>query len=244
MFTSFEHAADTATARRLGASLAMSALICAGLMLAVMTAKLAPSVAEPDEPKVDVVFRPPPPVEAPPLPPPPKPVAKVAPKPAAPAAMVAPKEIVKEVPVEKPVDKPVEARELAVGGTGDGSSKTTVVAKVEAPAEPEEEEVPKPVTAGPVQLPEDADPPEEMEGNVRPEFPESARATGTEGLVVLKIVVEKDGSVGKITTMKGDEPFLAAALAAVKTWKYTPAQLDGEAIAVFRIVKIPFRLKT
>ena len=242
MFASFERAADKATGRRLGASMLTSALICAGLMASVMVFEAAPKIAEPEEKKVDVVFRPPPPpvVELPP-PPAPKPVAKAAPKPAAPAALVAPQEVPPRPVESKPVETPVAAREVAVGGTGDGSG-TAVVAKAEiAPEEPEVEA--KPVNAGPQQLPEDADPPEEVEGNVRPEFPESARANGVEGLVVLKIVVEKDGSVGKISVMKGEEPFLAAALAAVKTWKYTPAQLDGEAIAVFRVVKIPFRLK-
>jgi protein TonB len=209
-----------------------------------MTARIAPAVVEEPEPKVDVVFRPPPPpkVELPP-PPAPKPVvAKVAPKPAAPAAMVAPKEIPKELPPEKPVVAEVEAREIAVGGTGDGSG-TELVAKVEAVEAPSEVEA-TPIVSGPVQLPEEAEPPEELEGNVRPEFPESARANGVEGLVVLKIVVEKDGRVGKIAVMKGDEPFVAAAISAVQTWKYTPASLDGEAIAVYRVVKIPFRIKT
>jgi hypothetical protein len=31
--------------------------------------------------------------------------------------------------------------------------------------------------------------------------------------------------------------------ASVNTWKYRPARLDGRAIAVFKIVKIPFRLR-
>ena len=38
-------------------------------------------------------------------------------------------------------------------------------------------------------------------------------------------------------------PFVAAALAAVRTWHYSPALVDGQATAVFRIVKIPFRLR-
>ena len=43
----------------------------------------------------------------------------------------------------------------------------------------------------------------------------SARSTGQEAVVVLKIVIESDGHVGKIQVMKGEEPFVSAATRAV-----------------------------
>ena len=114
------------------------------------------------------------------------------------------------------------------------------------PEAPEEEESPAPAVAatGPVNLPEDADPPEADEDNPMPEYPEAARTAGLESVVILKVVIEKDGSVGRVQVMKGDEPFIASALEAVRQWRYTPAQLEGQPIAVYRIVKIPFRLRS
>ena len=47
---------------------------------------------------------------------------------------------------------------------------------------------------------------------------------------------------GSVQVMRGEEPFVAAALAAVKHWKYTPAQYKGQPIAVYRIIQIPFKL--
>jgi protein TonB len=91
-------------------------------------------------------------------------------------------------------------------------------------------------------MPEDATPPKAQGGNTPPEYPGDARAAGLEGDVYLKIVVNDDGSVGDIEVKKGEEPFVSAAIAAVKTWKYSPALVDGKPTAVFRIIKVPFRL--
>ncbi|QRK09481.1 TonB family protein [Archangium violaceum] len=106
-------------------------------------------------------------------------------------------------------------------------------ALVEKPARP----------VGPIQLPEKATAPRELASNVQPEFPQSARASGREGLVILKIIVTEDGRVGDISVMRGEEPFASSAIAAVRTWRYSPALLDGRPISVYRVVKIPFRLR-
>ncbi|MEW5741973.1 MAG: energy transducer TonB, partial [Myxococcota bacterium] len=175
---------------------------------------------------------PPPVVEPPPL-------AAPAPAPAA-AAMVAPKEIPKGPAPES--DQAVEAIAVAVGGTGDGSG--TALGGGEGDVESAAPVVASAGTSGPVNLPEDADPPEPSEDNVAPEYPEAARTTGQEARVVLKVVVERDGRVGRIQVLKGEEPFVSAALAAVKQWTYEPARLDGEAIAVFKIVDLKFKLRS
>lgn len=95
----------------------------------------------------------------------------------------------------------------------------------------------------PITLPEEADPPEAFAENVMPAYPETTREKGLEGEVVLRIGVGSTGTVTSMKVLKGDEPFVAAALSAVNTWKYKPARLEGRAIAVFKIVKIPFRLR-
>lgn len=261
MFDAYELQPDvSATRKRFVAAFIAAAVTLAALGLVVAFIASRPTTLT-KEKQVDVSFRPPPPppepakIEAAPPPPPPKPkvaapkpvvVAEVvappvaAPAPAA-APMVAPKEVPKAAAPESSVA--VAAIQTAVGGTGDGTGKGVGSAAV-----PDEDDSPAPVVAkagssGPVNLPEDADPPEPSEDNAQPEYPEAARTTGQEARVVLKIVVERDGHVGRIQVLKGEEPFVTSALSVVKTWKYEPAQMDGEPIAVFKIVNITFSLR-
>jgi len=254
MFAAFEAELDNEAPRRLAISIgaAMAVLGALGFGAMVISGRITPE--QEAEQMVDVSFRPPPPppppakIENPPPPPPPK-VARAAvppaeaptpavdvPAPAA-AALVAPKEIPTKAAPEVAPEQAVAERHLAVGGSGTGAGNGAGA-----------EESPEPVSAaaggGPVNLPEDADPPEPSEANVMPEYPEAERTVGHESVVILKIVIEADGRVGRIIVMKGDEPFLAAALSAVRSWHYEPAKLDGQSIATFKIVKIPFRLKT
>ncbi|HET9451712.1 MAG TPA: TonB family protein [Aggregicoccus sp.] len=98
-------------------------------------------------------------------------------------------------------------------------------------------------SSAPIQLPERATPPVELGGNAQPEFPRAARASGMEGLVILKIVVTESGTVGEVQLMRGEEPFASAALAAVRSWRYRPALVEGRPTSVYRIVRIPFRLR-
>jgi protein TonB len=93
-----------------------------------------------------------------------------------------------------------------------------------------------------VALPEDADPPMPAASNQKPPYPQEARAGGRTGTVVLKVVILADGSVANIQVMRGDEPFVSAAVATVKTWRYEPARFKGRAITVYRIIQIPFKL--
>ena len=51
-----------------------------------------------------------------------------------------------------------------------------------------------------------------------------------------------DGTVANVQVLRGDEPFVGAALQAVKRWKYEPARYKGQPIAVYRIIQIPFKL--
>ncbi|MFT3712732.1 MAG: TonB family protein [Archangium sp.] len=253
MFDAFElQPADVGALRkRMVVSLVFAALTLGAMGAGAAALAARPAVAT-KEKQVDVSFRPPPPppepvkVEPPPppkpkaKPPPPPVVVEVAPPPA-PAAMVAPKEIPKEKPKES--DTAVQAIAVAVGGTGNGKMD-------EAPAAPrDDDESEAPVIAavgkpsGPVNLPEDAEPPVPNEENAQPEYPESARTTGQEAKVVLKIVVEADGRVGRIQVLKGEEPFVSAALSVVRTWTYEPATLEGAPITVFKIVNITFSLR-
>ncbi len=240
MFEAYEFQPHLGTTRyRLIISFAMAAIalgIC-GMLLSALSSSLPQPEPIPKPKQVDVIFRPPPAPE-PVLPPPPP---KVAPQKtalptvtktpqAAPAARVVPKEVPTQAALES--DTAVTARAAAVGGTGDGTA----------------DESPSPSTArgngnAPVSLPEEAEPAEPSEDNAQPDYPESARLTGKEAKVVLKVVIGIQGQVGHLQVLKGEEPFISAALAAVKTWKYQPATLEGSPISVFKIITITFSLR-
>ena len=95
---------------------------------------------------------------------------------------------------------------------------------------------------GAIALPEDAVPPMPSGSNVIPPYPQEARASGKTGTVVLKVVILADGTVADVQVMRGDEPFVSAAVKTVKTWRYQPARYKGQPITVYRIIQIPFKL--
>ncbi|MCY1040604.1 energy transducer TonB [Corallococcus sp. bb12-1] len=256
MFETFDSASSAPAARRFALSTTASVAVFGLIAVAAMTA--ANTVKEViKEKKVDVVFRPPPPplpvVEVKPPPPPPPPPVKVtpraappalakAPPPAAPVTAPAPLKAPDAVPLDKPPEAEKEivaAAPMAVGGTG-----TLVPGGVVGGVGSGEGMAIGGGRAQPINLPESATPPEPLSANLLPEYPSDARSKGQEGLVILKGVVEADGRVTGLKVMRGDEPFASAALAAVRTWRFRPAVVSGQPTSVFRIFKVPFRLKS
>ena len=258
MFEAFQpRAADTARKRTLAASgiaaiLAYSAAAGAAVLLgrgaAIVQEKMLDVTFEKQLPKEVAPPAPPPPPPPPPKkiekpkPAPPPPVADTPPPPPAPPPVLVPKAVPKEVLPES--DVAIEKREWIAPAEGIGGSARVAVAGaatgIAGGTGPIAAAAPK--ALAPVNLPEEATPPVESPANRRPEYPESARAAGVEGLVILKIVVTESGKVGNIQVMKGEPPFVDAAIAAVKTYAFQPAMLAGRPISVFRIIKVPFRL--
>jgi protein TonB len=98
------------------------------------------------------------------------------------------------------------------------------------------------VGGGAIAVPEDADPPVPSSRNAKPVYPPQAMAAKQTGMVVLKVVILADGTVAEVGVMRGEEPFVSAAVAAVKRWKYEPARWKGQSITVYRVIQIPFKL--
>lgn len=75
-------------------------------------------------------------------------------------------------------------------------------------------------------------------------YPESAKAEGIEGTVMVKFVVAKDGSVGNISVAKSvNEALDAAAVEAVgKLKRFVPGENEGETVAVEMVLPVAFRL--
>jgi TonB family protein len=70
-------------------------------------------------------------------------------------------------------------------------------------------------------------------------YPPSQLAKGIETTVTLFVLVERDGSVGEVTVAEsGGADFDAAALAAVRIWRFAPATRDG--VPVRARIRIPF----
>ena len=72
---------------------------------------------------------------------------------------------------------------------------------------------------------------------------QAAKATGVQGTVVVKFVVTETGGVTNIVVVRGDSVLADAAVAAIRTWVFDPALLQGKPIAVMRLVKFPFLLR-
>ncbi|MEB2285960.1 MAG: hypothetical protein B6D46_04730 [Polyangiaceae bacterium UTPRO1] len=87
-----------------------------------------------------------------------------------------------------------------------------------------------------------AHPPELVE-RILPEYPARARALELEGRVLLEIVLDREGRPEPdIRVRRSQPPFDAAAIAAVRQWRFRPAR-DGAGRPVRVIMEIPVRFE-
>lgn len=101
-----------------------------------------------------------------------------------------------------------------------------------------------PPVAGKDLQPDRITPPRRLE-MVAPSYPEDVKKERIEGVVVVQTVIAKDGSIARTRILKGVHPSLdAAAVEAIRTWRFEPALLDGEPVAVYYNLTINFRLDT
>lgn len=145
-------------------------------------------------------------------------------------------------------------------GTGDGKATRSPKPRSPKPKplakpKPRPKSKPRLDPSKPVDRPGKASAPKPLASNRLPAYPKALRDKGITGSVLVKLHVHRDGSVrgakvlrkrNNATTEAEQERanalFLKAVIAAIKTWKYTPAKLDGEAITVWHKVNIPFSL--
>ena len=76
--------------------------------------------------------------------------------------------------------------------------------------------------------------------SVPPKYPAAARS-GAEGTIVLKEVVDETGKVNGVRLVEGDATLAAAAIEAVKQWRYRPYVRDGKVQAFQTVVIIDFQ---
>jgi protein TonB len=83
----------------------------------------------------------------------------------------------------------------------------------------------------------------ELIERIEPLYPEAARKLRQEGAVLLEAIITTSGIVDQVRIVGSAGPLLdAAAVSAVRRWRYRPATLNGRAVAVFLAVKVRFGL--
>lgn len=77
---------------------------------------------------------------------------------------------------------------------------------------------------------------------VDPQYPPSARQAGIHGAVVIHAVIDREGMVHDIDVLSGPQQLRAAAVEAVRQWRYKPYELDGLSIDVETTITVRFEL--
>ena len=81
--------------------------------------------------------------------------------------------------------------------------------------------------------------------NLAPPYPVAARRAGEQGTVTLRVRVTREGLASRVAVEKSSgSPHLdAAALEAVKAWRFAPARQGADAVESWMLVPIVFRLE-
>ena len=78
---------------------------------------------------------------------------------------------------------------------------------------------------------------------VAPEYPFLARSAGKTGVVHVAVIIGVDGVVTEAKVVSSTDPiFDAAALDAVRQWRYKPAKKGGKPIAMAVTIPVVFQL--
>jgi len=209
---------------------------------------VADTVADPDFGLVSLQFAPPPPPTAPRGGSKPKSGDVPKPKPApAPKA-----EIVQPVRAEAltPDDLKAAPADENVGGGGsgpaiDGALPGDGADSPTKPLLPAVEEPPKQEASAPEEpliVVGDVRPPE-LTQRIEPSYPEPARIARIEGRVILQAVIDERGAVEDVRVLRSVPTLDAAAVAAVRQWRYRPALLEGRPVRVYFTVVVTFKLQ-
>lgn len=78
--------------------------------------------------------------------------------------------------------------------------------------------------------------------DAQPTYPAPARAARIQGVVVLDATIDEDGHVVDVVVVKSVPGLDAAAIKAVREWRYIPATINGHGTAVVLAVSVNFVL--
>ncbi len=102
---------------------------------------------------------------------------------------------------------------------------------------------PEPPPVGPIHIGGDVQRPVKVHAP-QPNYPEIARRTRTQGVVIVEAIIDKRGDVTNVRILKGLPMGLSeAAVKAVKAWSFKPATLNGKPVEVYYSLTINFALQ-
>jgi TonB family protein len=76
---------------------------------------------------------------------------------------------------------------------------------------------------------------------VDPDYPAAARRANLRGIIVLEVVIGRDGSVVDVHPRNGPEILAQAATNALRWWKFEPYRVDGKPVVVGTTVAVEFK---
>jgi TonB family protein len=77
---------------------------------------------------------------------------------------------------------------------------------------------------------------------VAPVYPPLARQARIQGTVFLKVIVNKSGEIRDLEVISGHPLLVPSATEALRKWRYTPYEHDGEPIEVTTTIQVNFRI--
>ncbi len=76
---------------------------------------------------------------------------------------------------------------------------------------------------------------------VDPDYPASARPDKLKGVIVLDVVVGRDGSVLSVNALNGPDVLAKSAMDALRWWRFEPYRVDGQAVVAETTVAVEFK---
>jgi TonB family protein len=76
---------------------------------------------------------------------------------------------------------------------------------------------------------------------IEPLYPDAARQSNIQGIVILDAVIGRDGTVINVHPISGPDELTTAALEAVKWWRFQPYQAKGQPVEVETKLAVEFR---
>jgi protein TonB len=77
---------------------------------------------------------------------------------------------------------------------------------------------------------------------VEPIYPEEAKQKGIQGTVKLHAIIDRQGAVQNLESVDGSPVLVAAAMNAVRQWRYTETRLAGQSVETEEDIAVTFRL--
>ena len=79
--------------------------------------------------------------------------------------------------------------------------------------------------------------------DVRPVYPEDAKAAGIQGVVIIQATIDTAGNVHDARVLRSIPGLDEAALEAVRQWQFAPTDLNGVPVPVIMTVTVNFALQ-